>query len=61
MSDILNPAKSGINVILSIGNSVLCGQKNVSLNRKTHTVNTTNKINNDWEKNEDTIKSWSIK
>lgn len=60
MSDILNPAKSGINVILSIGNSVLCGQKNASLNRKTHTVNTTNQINNDWEQNEATTKSWSI-
>lgn len=40
-----NPAKRGVNVVVSINDNKIGGQKNAVLNRRMSSINITNKIN----------------
>ena len=51
----------GIGVVLSVGDKVLAGQREVSLQRSADSINITNKINGNWQENLSGLKTWSIK
>lgn len=50
----------GIGVVLSVGDKVLAGQREVSLQRSADSINITNKINGNWQENLSGLKTWSI-
>lgn len=54
------PGRRGLNVILSIDDKVLGGQRNCKLIRETSTIETTNKINSDWKEYITGPRSWTL-
>lgn len=55
-----NPAKRGVNVVVSINDNKIGGQKNAVLNRRMSSINITNKINGEWNKSLAGTKAWDL-
>lgn len=53
-------AKRGLDIIISIGDNVLGGQRNATLNRSSETIDVTNKVSGGWTESLTSVKSWSI-
>lgn len=53
-------AKRGLDIILTIDNKVVGGQRNATLNREAETIDITNKVSGGWTENMTSVKSWSI-
>lgn len=50
----------GIGVVLSVGEKVLAGQREISLSRSADSIDITNRIKADWGENLSGLKTWSI-
>lgn len=53
-------AKRGLDIILTIDNKVVGGQRNATLNREAEVIDITNKVSGGWTENMTSVKSWSI-
>ena len=53
-------AKRGLDIILSIDNKIVGGQRNATLNREAEVIDITNKVSAGWTENMTSVKSWSI-
>ena len=53
-------AKRGLDIILTIDNKVVGGQRNATLNREAEVIDITNKVSAGWTENMTSVKSWSI-
>lgn len=53
-------AKRGLDIIISIDNNVLGGQRGATLNRSSELIDITNKVNDGWVESLTSVKSWSI-
>lgn len=60
MGRTVQPAAKGVDAIISIGNTVLAGQKNVILNRQVRMINVTNEIEKNWAESLPATKSWTV-
>lgn len=56
----MNNTQKGIDVVLKIGETVLAGQLNATLNQTMFPIDITNKIKGEWKKSLGGIKQWSI-
>lgn len=54
------PANKGVDVVLSINNIPLGGQKNATLNRRMTPINITNKITGEWSTSLSGVRTWSL-
>ena len=53
-------AKRGLDIIISIGENVLGGQRGATLNRSSEVIDITNKVSGGWTENLTSVKSWSV-
>lgn len=60
MSRIIQPPHKGVDVVVSIGDSILGGQKSAVLNRSMSPIDITNKINGQWKKHLSGVRRWGL-
>jgi TP901-1 family phage major tail protein len=53
-------AKRGLDIIISIGDNVLGGQRGATLNRSSETIDITNKVSGGWTEKIASVKDWSV-
>ena len=53
-------AKRGLDIILTINDNIVGGQRNATLNREAETIDITNKVSGGWTESMTSVKSWSI-
>lgn len=56
----VRPSHKGVDAVLYIGQEVIGGQENCTLNRQMSPIKITNKITGDWEESIAGLKSWSL-